>query len=193
MRALTLPLATVALLLTPMIAAADEIEDALNAALTAHKGGDLKATTAAVQKAVGLLQTKAAAGLSAALPSEIGIWKAGKLESQSLEGAGGGHSLRRSYRHGEKDKGEERRGTVVVTVDSPLLEKVASFLTNPEIGALLGAKPVTVGKHKAVHIEKQGIIQFIVNQRFLVAVEGKKLKKEELLEIAQGVLTEHLK
>ena len=191
MRALTLPLATVALLLAT--ARADEIEDALTAALTAHKGGDLKATTAAVQKAVGLLQTKAAAGLSAALPSEIGIWKAGKLESQSLEGAGGGHSLRRSYRHGDKDKGEERRGTVVITVDSPLLEKVTSFLTNPEIGALLGAKPVTVGTHKAVHIEKQGILQFIVNQRFLVAVEGKKLKKEELLVIAQGILTEHLK
>lgn len=192
MRALALPLATVSLLLASA-ATADEIEDALNAALTAHKAGDLKATTTAVQKAVGFLQTKAAAGLSAALPSEIGIWKAGKLESQSLEGAGGGHSLRRSYRHGDKDKGEERRGTVVITVDSPLLEKVTSFLTNPEIGALLGAKPVSVGSHKAVYIEKQGILQFIVNQRFLVAVEGKKLKKEELLIIAQGIKTEVLK
>jgi hypothetical protein len=190
MRAILLALLA---LCSTVAAVADEIETALQAAMAAHKSGDLAATQKSVAEANRLLNEKAASGLGEALPKQIGIWAAGKLETQTLEGAGGGTSLRRAYRHGAKEKGEERRGTVVITVDSPLMEKVGSFLANPQIGALLGAKPVKVGSHPAVHIEKQGLIQFIVNKRYLVAIEGKKLKSSELMEIASGVKTEVLK
>jgi hypothetical protein len=172
------------------VSRADEIEDALKAALAAHQSGKTAEAAAAIKKANDLLAEKAVAGLGEALPKAIGEWTAGKLESQSLSSAGGGHSFSRSYKQGSKEAGNEKRGTAVVTVDSPLLQKVGSFLSNPQIGALLGAKPLKVGPHSAIHIEKQGLIQFIVKERYLVAIEGKKLKKDELVEIAAGIKTE---
>jgi hypothetical protein len=193
MRLLPLILPVVFVLLMLTVVRADEIADALTAATEAHKKGDLAATTAAVKKVSSLLQAQAVAGLGAALPDSIGAWRGGKIETQSLEGAGGGHSLRRNYRQGDKDKGTERRATVILTVDSAVLGKVGSLLTKPEISALLGAKPLAIGPHKAVYMEKQGTLQFIVEERFLLAVEGKKLKQEEVLEVARGLKTELLK
>jgi hypothetical protein len=181
------------LLLLMTAVRADEIETALQTALDAHKSGNSTAASQAMAEATRLMNAKLASGFADALPTAIGIWKAGKLETQTLEGAGGGTSLRRAYRHGDKEKGEERRANAVITVDSPVMEKVGSLLANPQIGALLGNKPLKVGSHSAVFIEKQGLIQFIVNKRFLVAVEGKKLKQSELLEIATGLKTEFLK
>jgi hypothetical protein len=172
---------------------ADEIEDGLTAALQAHKAGKVDDTVKAVQEVQKLLAAKAVLGLKDALPDMIGDWKGGKLEQQSLEGAGGGMSLRRSYKRGDKEKGNEQRASVVMSVDSPLMEKIGGALAKPQIAALLGMKSVPVGEHTAVYMEKQGLVQWVVKGRFLIAVEGKKLKQAELLQVAAGIKTDLLK
>jgi hypothetical protein len=171
----------------------DEIEDGLKAALAAHQAKNEAETVLAVQRVQRLLGARATVGLQGALPEMIGEWRGGKVEVQTLEGAGGGSSLRRSYKRGDKASKNERRATVVLSVDSPLMEKVGSVLSNPQIGALLGVKTVMVGQLRGTYIEKQGLLQLVVKERFLIAVEGKKLKLEELQEVAAGLKLEMLK
>ena len=170
---------------------ADEIEDALNAAIKAHKENkDVEALTA-IQNAQRLLNEKAGLSISAALPKELGEWTRGKIETQAIPSAGG-TATTCSYRKGDKEKGTEKRATVTITADSPMLNQLSAFLKAPAIGQLLGQKPKQIGAYQGMMIAKEGIIQFAVSERYMVVVQGKKLGEEELTEIAKGVKTDVL-
>ncbi len=172
---------------------ADEVEDALNAALKAYKEGKTAEAGTAIQTAQKLINAKAGLSLAAALPDMIGAWKGGKVESKSLDGIGGGQAVERSYRQGSKEKGNEKKITATITADSPLMNQVMGFLANPALGSLLGAKAKKIGDIDAMMLPKQGLLQMIVANRYLVAVQAKKLTEEELIEVASGVKVDVLK
>ena len=44
-----------------------------------------------------------------------------------------------------------------------------------------------------MYIGKEGLLQFAVDQRYVVVIQGKKLSEEEILEIASGVKIDVLK
>ena len=172
---------------------ADEVEDALSAALKAYKEGKTAEASSAVKTAQSLLNAKAGLTVAAALPDMIGDWKGSKVESKSLDGIGGGQAVERIYRKGSKEKGNEKKATVAITVDSPLMSQVMSFLSNPALGSLLGAKQQKIGEIDAMLLPKQGLLQMIVAKRYLVAVQAKKLSESDLTELAKGVNVEALK
>ena len=182
-----LRLALTIIALAPVALRADEIEDAINSALKLYKEGKLSEANTGLQTAVNLLSEKRGASLSSVLPDEIGGWKGGKVESASLAALGGGNTIERDYRKGEK------KATVSIAADSPLLKQVSSFLSNPALGGLLGIKQKKVGDLTAMLHAKEGLLQMVVNNRFLVQVQGKKLSEDELAELAGGVKVDALK
>lgn len=166
---------------------ADEFEEAVNSALKLYQEGKLAEANTSLQTALNLLNEKRGASLSSVLPDEIGGWKGGKVESSSLAALGGGNTIERDYRKGEK------KATVSIAADSPLLSQVSSFLSNPALGGLLGIKQKKVGDFSAMLHPKEGLLQMAVNNRFLVQIQGKKLTEDELAELAGGVKVDVLK
>jgi hypothetical protein len=175
------------------IVRADDVEDALNTALRAYKEGKTAEAGSAIQTAQKLINAKAGLSLAAALPDMIGQWKGGKIDSKSLDGIGGGQALERSYRQGSKEKNNEKKATVTITADSPLMNQVMGFLANPALGSLLGARSAKIGDLDAMLLPKQGLLQMIVAKRYLVAVQAKKLSEPDLIQIASGVKVDVLK
>ena len=74
-----------------------------------------------------------------------------------------------------------------------MLSQVSSFLSNPALGGLLGIKQRKVGELTAMVHAKEGLLQMVVNNRFLVQIQGKKLTEDELADLAGGVKVEVLK
>ena len=183
----TLRLALALLALCPLALRADDIEDAINSALKLYKEGKLGEANTALQNAGNLLNEKRGSSLSSVLPDEIKGWKGGKLESASLAALGGGNTIERDYRK------DEKKATVSIAADSPMLSQVAGFLSNPALGGLLGIKQRKVGDLTAMLHVKEGLLQMVVNDRFLVQIQGKKLTEDDLAELAGGVKVDVLK
>ena len=182
-----LRIALAILALTPVVLRADEVEDAINSALKLYKEGKLTEANAGLQSAIARINSKRGLSLSSVLPDEINGWKGGKVESTSLAAMGGGNTLERSYKKGEK------KATISVAADSPTLKQVAGFLANPALGGLLGIKQKKVGDLTAMFHAKEGLLQMVVNDHFLVQIQAKKLSEEEILELAGGVKVDELK
>ena len=172
---------------------ADEVEDSITAALKAYQSNRSADAFSALQKAMKLLGEKAGSPAAAALPEMIGEWRGGKIETQSLGSAGGGSTVSRTYRHAGKDGDDEKKIAVSIAADSPLLGQITTFLKAPALGKLLGAKPKQVGPYPAMYLSKEGILQFAVNARYAVIIQGRKLGEDDLIEIARGLNTEALK
>lgn len=179
MKTLMLTLAALASLSVPLVA--DEVEDAISAALKHYKEGHLTEAGTALQSAQNLLTEKRGLSLSSVLPDDIKGWKGGKVEAASLAALGGGNTIERSYRKGEK------KATISIAMDSPTLTQVSSFLSNPALGGLLGIKQRKVGELTAMMHPKEGLLQMVVSKHYLVQIQGKKLAEDELAELAGGV------
>ena len=174
-------------------AMADEVEDTINSALAAYKAGKPGEATDLMRKATEMINAKAGITLSAALPNKIGLWNGGKIDTQTLDGIGGGQAVDRGYRKGPKEDKSSITANVSIVANSPTLTQVSSFLANPALGALLGAKSRAVGSNTAMVIQKEGLLQMVVEGKFLIAVRGKKCTEDQLAELAAGVNLEVLK
>ena len=174
-------------------APADPIAEAINAALKAHQANQPADAAKALQQASDLIAEKLGTGIAAVMPKEIGEWTRGKIETASLASSGGGTVTSCSYRKGTKGEESERRISVSITADSPLLSKLALFLKSPALGELLGQKATQVGDYSAMHIAKEGVLQLSVADRFMVVIQGKKLAEAELKSIALGLKLAALK
>ena len=175
------------LCLAPAAIRADEVEDAITQALKDYKEGKLAEASTGLQTAINSVNEKRGASLSAVLPDEIKGWKGGKVESTSLAALGGGNTVERTYKKGDK------KATVSIAADSPLLKQVSGFLSNPALGGLLGIKQKKVGELTAMLHPKEGLLQMVVNNRYLVQIQGKKLSEDELADLAGGVKVDVLK
>lgn len=182
-----LRIALAALALTPVALRADEVEDAISSALKLYKEGKLTEANLGLQSAIALINGKRGLSLSSVLPDEINGWKGGKVESASLAALGGGNTIERSYKKGDK------KATVSIAADSPTLTQVAGFLANPALAGVLGIKQKKVGDLTAMLHAKEGLLQMVVNDHFLVQIQAKKLSEDEILELAGGVKVDVLK
>lgn len=172
---------------------ADEFEDSLTAALKAYKENKIDEANTALQNANRIIAEKSGDKLEEVLPKTIGAWTRGKLETQSLASAGGGTTTKANYKKGDKEKGTEERISVNITADSPMLMQVAAFLKAPALGALLGQKTKQIGEYSGMYISKEGILQFPVNERYMIIIQGKKIDEDQLMIIAKGIKADVLK
>jgi hypothetical protein len=162
-----LPMLLAAALLAAPAARADEVADALREASRAYAAGDLNAARLAIEEAQQALAKRSAGALAAALPAPLAGWTAREAETQA-----GGAMFLAGLSQAQREYRNAQGQTVQVTImaDHPMIAQVAMLLNSP---AMLGAvgRMVRIGNQRALQMPS-GEIQMVVNNRFLVQIEG---------------------
>lgn len=163
-------------LLAAMPAAADQIEDAIEASLKAYRAGDVALAKEELDFAAQLLAQKKAEGLTGFLPQALPGWARKIEDPQAMAGAGvmGGITARAEY-HAD---GDRRSVSIQMMADNPMVASMAAMLGNPAAMGAMG-KVIRVGRQKAV-LTRQGQIQALVAGRVLVQVEGSAPVEDKL-------------
>jgi hypothetical protein len=175
-------------LILPFAASADEVEDSIQEALKLYKEGKFTEASTSLQMAVNGINEKKGGSISSALPDQIGEWKGGEVNNtNALAILGGGTTVERKYSKGERD------ATLTIMADSPMIGQVMGLMSNPAIAGLAGMKMKKVGGNTVTLQKDQGMGQLVVDNRFLIQIQGSKLKEEDVLELAAGVKTDVLK
>lgn len=148
-------------------AAADDILDALDAALKAYQAGDLTGSKQQLDLAATLVGRKNAEGFAAVLPQPLPGWKGDRPQTSMVGGMGFAASqASRNYTNAKGDNVE-----VQVTGDSSVIAQVATFLANPAIAGAMG-KIGRVGNLRAI-VSADGDLHMVVANKFLVLVQGR--------------------
>lgn len=166
---------------------ADDVEDYINEALQFYKDGQLSEAVSSLNFAEQLIQQEKGSSLEAFLPEPLSGWEAQSAKSQAAGSAllGGCISAEREYNKGESYV------RVSIVADSPILQTVMMMFQNPAFAASDGGKMERIGKQKAiVKVDpntKEGEIQIIAANRFLVTVEGNGITDKDLKAYAQAI------
>ncbi len=174
-----------ALLACAGTAQADDIKEALEEALKAYNQGDMSGTKENLGYATQLLNEKSADALTKALPAPLPGWEADEAQSSSAGAAlfGGGLQASRTY---NKD---DHYIEVEIVGDSPMLSQMMVVMTNPALAGSMG-KSVKIGKQRGIQ-DENGKIMLIINNRFMVSVEG-DAEQADKLAYAEAVKLEAL-
>lgn len=174
-----------AVLALPGLSRADEVSDALNAALAAYGTGDLAGTAQQMilaEQALGRLQS---AKLTAFLPPAPAGWT--RTDSPDFAAgfamAGGGTGAEAVY--------AKEDGSLSVTLsfiaDNPMVASMGAMLGNAQMMALLG-KVVAVGDQAL--LAQDGSLSTLVGNRVLVQAQGGP--EADLLALVQEIDFVHL-
>jgi len=153
-------------LMTPQPAQADEIEDAIQAALTAYQDGDINLAKEELDFASQLMSQAKAAGLADFLPAPLDGWERSDAETEAVGAAmmGGGLSASASYSSGNK------RVQIQFLADNPMVSAMAGmFSSTATMGAMGTVKRINRQK---VILTNDGELQALVNNRILVQIQG---------------------
>jgi len=159
---------------------ADEVSDNLKTALSAYEAGNYSESLQAADYASQLIRQKKAETVAALLPAGPSGWTAEDAESEAGAAAfmGGIVTAKRSYSRGDSNV------TIQIQSDSPLLQTYGMMFANPAMMAGSGAKLETIkGQRVAVTYrasDKQGDIKAVVDNRYVLTVEGRGVTREEL-------------
>lgn len=181
-------LSAIAFCSMPLLVTADEVEDSIKEALQLYKEGKFSEASTSLQIAVNGINEKKGGSISSALPDAIGEWKGGEVNnSNALAALGGGTTVERKYTKGDQD------ATITIIADSPMIGQVMSLMSNPAIAGLTGMKMKKVGGNTLTLQKDQGMGQLVVDNRFLIQMQGSDLKEQDILDLAAGVKTDLLK
>lgn len=163
-----------ALLACAGAAQADDIKEALQEALDAYNKGDLAGTKDNLSYATQLLNEKGADALAKALPAPLAGWDADEAQSAAAGAAlfGGGLKASRTYNKGDQYVEVEILG------DSPMLSQMMAIMSNPALAGSMG-KAIKVGKQRGIQ-DDNGKIMLIINNRFMISVEGDAAQADKL-------------
>lgn len=147
-------------------AGADEVEDALEAALDAYRAGDMAVAQEEIDYAGALLSQMKAEGLAGFLPEAMEGWTREDGETQALGAAmfGGGMTAEARYVR------DDRSVTIALMADNPMVAAMAGMFEN---AAALGS----IGKVKRINRQKvvitpDGELQALVGRRIMVSIDG---------------------
>ncbi len=157
----------VALILVAPAAAADEVTDALRAAIAAWEAGEAGRAKEELDYAAALIGERKAAGLAAFLPAALAGWT--REDGQAAMAAasamfGGGTGAAATY---------ARAGATVeieLMADSPMAAALGALLANPALAAMQGA--LRRKGRQSYLVDPAGDISALVANRVLVRVTG---------------------
>jgi hypothetical protein len=120
--------------LAPMPALADDITDALNAAIEAYEAGDLQDARAEIAYATQLLNDLQAEGLAGFLPAALPGWtrEVSDEPATGLGFMGGGSAAEADY------TGPGGSFTIMMVADNPMVGAMAGMLGNATVMATMG-------------------------------------------------------
>jgi hypothetical protein len=163
---------------TPLYA--DEISDSLRDALKAYEDGDLKETSELMSYVTTLLAEKNANVLAGFLPEAPSGWSRelddGAATSGAMASLGQGGSIA-SAKY-KTDLGGDI--SYMIMADSPMMAMMGAMLANP---ALMGGGKVKRIKRQKVLIGKEGELQAMLHNRFVIRIEpdNKDVSEEDLI------------
>jgi hypothetical protein len=172
--------------------AEDEVVKSINEGTEFYNNGEYAEAVTSLNYAVQLIQQKKGDVLKGLLPEPLDGWTARDAESQSAGAAmfGGGVTAERNYSRGDS------RVTIRMITDSPMMQGVMMMFSNPMFATSDGGKLERIGKQKAIvkydEDNRSGDLQMVVNNRFLVMVEGDAVTRDELLTYAAAIDTKKL-
>lgn len=170
----------------------DDVINSINEGMEFYKNGEFAEATSSLNYAVQLIQQKKGEALTGLLPEPLAGWTAEQAQSQAAGAAmfGGGVTAEREY-----SKGDSHIAIKIVT-DSPLLQSVMMMFSNPMFATADGGKLERIGRQKAIvkytPADKSGDLQMVVDNRFLVSVEGNDVSRDELLAYAKAIDTKKM-
>lgn len=159
---------------------ADDVTDSIQEATAAYESGDIATAVDSLNYAVQLLQQMKGASLAELLPEPLDGWSAEDAESASVGAAmfGGGLTAERSYR---KDKSAV---DIQIVTDSPMLQGMMAMFSNPMFAASSGGKMTKINGQKVIlkydQGSKDGEVQIMVKNRYMVTVSGDNVSEDEL-------------
>ncbi|MEM6972480.1 MAG: hypothetical protein AAF577_06715 [Pseudomonadota bacterium] len=149
-------------------AAADDVEEALQAALDAYRAGDLALATEETAFAAQLLAQKKAAGLSAFLPEPLSGWTAEDPDTESATAMatmfGGGQVATRVY------DGPVGDIEIRLMADNPMVAQMGAMFSNPAIMAAAGTVKRIAGQRAMM--DDSGDLMALIGGRFLIQISG---------------------
>jgi hypothetical protein len=186
---LPLPLlSAVALVAATCPVRADEIVDNLDTAKSAYEAGNYSESIQALDYASQLIRQKKGEAVAKLLPAAPGGWTSEEAESESQGNAmfgGGMVSAKRTYRKGDASV------KIEIQSDSPLLQSLGMMFSNPMLMSASGAKIETIKGQKCAITFKNGAtsgeVKTIVDNRYLVSIEGSDVKREDLVTFAKAI------
>src|SRR5215208_1857648 len=147
-------------------ALADDITDAMDQARKAYQSGDLGEAKQSLDLASQLIGQKNAEGFASLLPKALPGWKQEKTDATAMGATMFGASM--ATGHYTNAKGDDVE--IQITGDSAMIAPLAAVFSNPQFAGAMG-KIVRVGNQRAI-VTKEGDVQMVVNNKFLVVVQG---------------------
>lgn len=167
--------------------AADEVTDSVADAMASYKEKEYSKAAEDLGYALSLIRQKQAENLQTYLPAPLGGWSAEPSESASAGAGimGGGITASRKYTK------SNAQITVEIVTDSPMLQSVAMFLSNPMYATSSGGKMIRVHREKALlkfdAKRESGEIQLLIDNRILVTVKGNRIAEADLTAYAEKI------
>lgn len=155
---------------------ADDVTDSLNEALKKYNDGQYTEAINSINYAEQLISQKKGEALTQVFPDPMNGWEAEDVTSTSV--FGGGISAERSYRK------DESSINIALISDSPMIQALLMMFTNPMFATADGGKLETINGQKAIvkynTQDKGGEIQMVVDNRFLITVNGSEVAREDM-------------
>jgi hypothetical protein len=171
--------AVLALVVFPA-AAADEVIEAIDQARKAYQAGNLGEAKQSLDLASQLIGQKNAEGFAALLPKALPGWKQEKTDATAM----GTSMFGASMATGRYTNAQGEDIEIQITGDSAMIAPLAAVFANPQFAGAMG-KIVRVGNQRAI-VTKEGDVQMVVNNKFLVVVQGSG-KADAKLAYAQAI------
>ncbi len=163
---------------------ADEISDTIERAKKLYQEGKYSEASSELQFVVGQIQNLQAEQLKKLLPDPLAGWTTEEATASTgpIGIFGGGISVSKTYN--KEDTGESIE--IEIVTQSPLLQTVMMFLTNPMmLAGEPNAKLVRVKGEKAVEKfsaqDKEGELSVVLEGKTLITVKGSEITDKNIL------------
>jgi hypothetical protein len=178
-----------AFLASPVAAAegTDDVLTTIDQAVKQYRVGDYAGAASNLDYASQLVRQKKSERMKELLPEPLAGWQAKPASAQTLGTAvfGGGVTVSRDYSRGGAAVSME------IVSDSPVLQSVMMMLNNPMFAGAAGGNLITVKGQRAIikydDKAKNGEINIVVANRFMVTVKGSKVDKQTLIDYAGAI------
>lgn len=165
-RALTALALPVAMALSAAPSRADDVEDALSAALDAYRAGEIETAKEELDYARTLLDKAKAQGLAAFLPPALAGWSRTDAEPEALGALFLGGGLTASAAYAKPGASLD----VKLTADNPMVATMGAMLATPSVMAMQG-EVRRLGRMRYL-VTHGGEVMALVDGRILVQVTG---------------------
>ncbi len=162
----------------------DPVIQTIEKALEEYKGQDFTNAATSLDYASQLIRQKKGEALGKLLPEPLQGWTADVVKSQVTAASlfGGGLTAERKYRK------ESSAVTITLVTDSPLLQSMIMMFSNPIFASSAGQFELINGHKGIVSYERNGgKITIVINNRYLVTVDGRMVTRDELMDYAKRI------